>query len=216
VIRKTFGVAGAAFLDISRGSGQPLDWHFAVIDATTERAPTENLGALVDEVKLKIYPVLDDAGRAMKALADVAEGIAHGQGNIGQLVKDDALVNQTAEILAKLNKAADELNSALADVDAVAASASKPEGVPALLRRVNTALASVQAATHDLAAATPQLPAVMRNVAGGTANLPALTTQLQQTLSEVEKLVDQLRHTWPISGSAAPETQRLSPGQVKP
>src|SRR4051794_23699213 len=93
VIKKSFGVAGAAFLDISRGSGVPLDWDFAVIDATTERAPTENIGALVDEIKLKVYPVLEDAGRTMKALADTAEVISRGQGNIGRIVKDDAMAD---------------------------------------------------------------------------------------------------------------------------
>ena len=41
----------------------------------TERDPTENIGALVDEVKKKIFPILDDAGRAMRALADTAQGI---------------------------------------------------------------------------------------------------------------------------------------------
>src|SRR5882757_6444621 len=63
VVKKQFGVAGAAFLDISRGTGTPLDWNFAVIDAVTERDPTENIGAMIDQVKEKIFPVLDDAAR---------------------------------------------------------------------------------------------------------------------------------------------------------
>lgn len=40
VVKKRFGVAGAAYLDITRGSGTALDWHYAVIDAVTERDPT--------------------------------------------------------------------------------------------------------------------------------------------------------------------------------
>ena len=51
VVRKRFGVAGAAYLDISRGSGAPLDWQYALIDAVSERDPTENIGAMIDEVK---------------------------------------------------------------------------------------------------------------------------------------------------------------------
>ena len=70
--------------------------------------------------------------------------------------------------------------------------------------------------TRDLAGASPQLPAITRNVAGGTANLPALLTQTQQSMAELEKTLNQLRHTWPLSGSAAPEARRLSPADVTP
>ena len=43
-IRKTFGIAGDAYLEISRGSGQPLDWQEAVIIAKSDRQATESLG----------------------------------------------------------------------------------------------------------------------------------------------------------------------------
>ena len=69
VIRKSFGVAGAAFLDISRGTGAALDWRYAVIQATTERDPTESIGAIIDQVREKVFPILDDAGRMMSGLA---------------------------------------------------------------------------------------------------------------------------------------------------
>ena len=216
VVKKQFGVAGAAFLDISRGTGAKLDWHFAVIDAVTERDPTENIGAMVDQVKEKIFPVLDDAGRAMHALADTAEGISQGHGNVGRLVKDDDLMNQITAMLGNLKTATDQLNATLVEVHGLVTSTAAPDGVPALLRRADDALASVQKATHDLAGATPQLPAITRNVAGSTANLPALLTQSQQSMSELEKTLNQLRHTWPLSGSAQPETRRLSPAEVRP
>jgi phospholipid/cholesterol/gamma-HCH transport system substrate-binding protein len=216
VIKKSFGVAGAAFLDISRGTTAPLDWRFAVIDATSERAPTENIGAMVDEVKLKIYPVLDDAGRAMKSLADTVQGISEGHGNIGRLLKDEELINQLAPIVANLKTATDQLNAELTDVLALTANVSRPDGVPALLKRVDATLASVQTAVKDLAAATPQLPVITRNVGTATGNLPALLTQAQQTVAELEKLSNQLRHTWPLSGGAAPEQRRLSPAEVRP
>lgn len=216
VVRKQFGVAGATFFDISRGTGAPLDWHFAVIDAVAERDPTENIGAMVDEVKQKLVPVLDDAGRAMHALAETAQGISDGHGNIGRLVKDEDLANQLTQTVANLKVASDRLDATLIQVQGLVSSTAAPNGVPALLRRADDALASVQKATRDLAGATPQLPAIARNVAGGTANLPALLTQSQQSMAELEKTLNQLRHTWPLSGSAAPESRRLSPADVTP
>jgi phospholipid/cholesterol/gamma-HCH transport system substrate-binding protein len=215
-IRKQFGLAGAAFLDISRGTGAPLDWRYAVIDAVAESDPTENIGAMVDQVKQKIFPILDDTGRAMHALADMAEGIAEGHGNVGHLVKDEELANQLAQIVANLKTATDQLNATLTQVQGLAASAAAPAGVPALLHRADDTLASLQKVTRDLAGASPQLPAISRNVAGGTANLPALLTQTQASMAELEKTLTQLRHTWPLSGSAGPEARRLPPADVSP
>ena len=94
VLKKTFGVAGATFLDITRGTGAPLDWQFAVIDAASERDPTESIGAVIDQVKQKMFPILDDVGRATKALADTTQGISEGHGDIGRFVKDEELFNQ--------------------------------------------------------------------------------------------------------------------------
>ena len=216
VVKKQFGVAGAAFLDISRGTGPPLDWKFAVIDAVTERDPTENIGAMIDQVKQKVFPILDDAARTMRALADTAQGISEGHGDIGRLLKDEDLAKQLTQMLGNLKTATEQLNGTLADVKSVTATASGPDGVPLLLRRADASLASVQKATHDLASATPKLPAITRDAATSTANLPALLTQSQQSMAELEKTLDQLRHTWPLSGSAAPEQRRLSPTQVTP
>nr|WP_294506185.1 MlaD family protein [uncultured Rhodopila sp.] len=216
VVKKRFGLAGAAFVDITRGKGTELDWHFAVIDAVTERDPTENIGALVDEVKKKIFPILDDAGRAMRALADTAQGIEEGKGNVGRLMKDEEISKQLTLMLANLKTATEQLNATLAQVQTVTASVSQPDGVPALLHRADAALASVQAATRDLAKATPRLPAITRNAETTTADLPALLAQSQQTAAELEKLLTQLRNTWPLSGSAVPENRRLPPSEVRP
>jgi len=54
VIRKRFGVAGAAYVDVSRGKGPALDWSFAVIQGVTERDPSNadaqsNLGLALQE-----------------------------------------------------------------------------------------------------------------------------------------------------------------------
>jgi phospholipid/cholesterol/gamma-HCH transport system substrate-binding protein len=63
LIRRSFDIAGAAYIVIQRGSGLPMNWSFAVIDATTERAPTESISALLDEAREKIFRILTGAGR---------------------------------------------------------------------------------------------------------------------------------------------------------
>lgn len=56
-------MAGAAFVDISRGTGEEMDWTYAVVEAVTERAPTDSVSALIDEARQKVFPILDNAGR---------------------------------------------------------------------------------------------------------------------------------------------------------
>jgi phospholipid/cholesterol/gamma-HCH transport system substrate-binding protein len=216
VVKKQFGVAGAAFLDISRGNGPPLDWNFAVVDSVTERDPTENIGAMIDQLKQKAFPILDDVARAMRALADTAEGISHGHGDVGRLLKDEDLTKQLAQTLGHLKTASEQLDATLSDVKGFTTTATGPEGMPRLLHRADGSLESLQKATRDLAGATTRLPAITRDVSISTASLPALLTQSQEAVAELEKTLDQLRHTWPLSGSAAPEPRRLSPAEVRP
>src|SRR5215472_18203608 len=71
-IRRQFGVAGAAFIDISRGTGPELDWSYAVIAATSERAPTDTLGQMIDELRAKVIPILDDVHKAVEAFTAAA------------------------------------------------------------------------------------------------------------------------------------------------
>ena len=86
VIRKQFGVAGAAYLEISRGFGEPLDWDYAVLDATADRAPTETVGALIEEVRKKLFPVLEDTHEAIRTLKAVAQDLQNPEGNLQTLL----------------------------------------------------------------------------------------------------------------------------------
>jgi phospholipid/cholesterol/gamma-HCH transport system substrate-binding protein len=225
VIRRRFGVAGAAFVDIARGTGAPLDWNFAVIDAVTERAPTESVGALIDQVREKIFPILDDTGRATHALAEVAERIDKGEGNIGRLVSNDALMRNVeasvAEVRADvetMGRIAQKLEAAATDVAALVQAANgRDTGVPALLKRVDDILGTLKKTTGELDEAVQRAPQIARNVARGTDDLPSLMTQLQQTAHELELLMTQLRGNWLLGGTPPPaERTPLPPSQVRP
>ncbi len=216
LIKKSFGVAGAAYLDIARGAGEKLDWKFAVINASTERAATDDINNLIDDLKKKIFPVLDDAGRGMKALADTLEGVGQGRGNIGRFMKNDEVADQVAAVLANLVKVTTELSATVADIRSFTNATATAEGLPALMHRADTAMASVQQVTRDLAAATSQLPAISRNVTVSTNSLPSLLTQTQQTMVDMQKLLSQLRNTWPLSGSVVADPRRLAPREVRP
>ncbi|MGH7103482.1 MAG: MlaD family protein [Acetobacteraceae bacterium] len=219
VIRRTFGVAGAAYLEISRGSGAPMNWHYAVIRARTETGPTDTLTAILAEVRENVFPVLHDARRTMHSLADLATGLNQGRGTVGELLTDDRLAREMEQQIASLAPVIAKLNDAAGKLDALASrAASSKEGAPELISRANALLADLQRATHELALAAPQLPAITRNLRGATANLPALLTQTQATAVDLQRLVAQLRGLWLLGGGGRPlpEPRRLPASQIQP
>ena len=219
VIRKAFGIAGAAFLEISRGTGAELDWRYAVINATTERDPSENIGAMIDQVREKVFPMLDDAGRITHALAVAVEGINKGEGNIGILLKDETIARNLEATTEQARAAAAQLEGVTHDISAIIASAKAGDSsVPALLKRTDETLASLQTAMKQLSQGAERVPQIARNVEGGTENLGSLLTQTQQTAHELELLSTQLRSLWLLGGSGKPaeEPARLPATEVRP
>jgi phospholipid/cholesterol/gamma-HCH transport system substrate-binding protein len=219
VLRRRFGVAGAAFIDITRGKGATIDWTFAVLQGESERAPTENVGALVDQVREKVFPILDDAGRTMRALAATMERIEKGQGNVGRLLADEQMARDIEATVAQLRAAAAELGRVSKDLAELTRSAGAPDGVPSILRRADQALATLQGALRNVARATQSAPKITRNIESSTASLPTVLIQTQQTTRELEELLAQLRQHWLLRGERRQEAdrpRRLSPAEIRP
>src|SRR5882672_10205914 len=158
VIRRRFGIAGAAYLDIQRGSGAAMDWSYAVIEATTERATTESVSALIDEAREKIFPILTDTGRAAHSLAVMMERLERGEGNVGRVLSDETLIRGTEATVSAPLDAIKTMDRLLAHLDEtggevaalIRATRDGKTGVPALLRQVDQILVTVNTATRDL------------------------------------------------------------------
>jgi phospholipid/cholesterol/gamma-HCH transport system substrate-binding protein len=225
VIRRRFGIAGAAFVEIQRGAGAPMDWSYAVIDATTERAPTDSVSALIDETREKVFPILTDAGRAAHSLAALMEKVEHGDGNIGRVMTDETLMRNAETALAGADDAVRTLNLLLAKLDEAAAqvgglvksAGDGKTGVPALLRQADRILADFHPAVRDLGAAATRAPAIARNMEETSQDMPALLLQTQATAGQLEKLLAQLRGHWLLGGGGSTsEPRRLAPTQARP
>ena len=225
-IRRQFGVAGAAFIDISRGSGPELDWSYAVIAATSERATTDTIGQMVDELRAKIMPLIDDVQKAVLAFTVVAQravdpagpleqtlasaaGIARrvetGEGVAGRLIANDKLATDLEQTLVNVREFVAQLERT-----------SKDPRIAQILQKTDAVLTSLQATTRNLAATTPQ---ITRNMAETTDALPATLLQAQIAARELELLLGQLRHHWLLGGSSAPSapaSRRAPAVEVRP
>ncbi|MBW2656951.1 MAG: MCE family protein [Deltaproteobacteria bacterium] len=238
VIRKRFGVAGDSFLDISRGFGQPLDWEFAVINATADRAPTESIGEILDQVRTKVFPVIDDTRQAMRLILAVVEDlqdpsgdmqqlltnlnavsgkIARGEGVIGRLLAEEKMMDDFVALVAGLNESMarfdplfEDLTTTIGNVAEISAQINEQsKGLPEITLKLKELLVSVQAVMKDLSRTTPQLPRIAENVAQATDSVPVLLLQTQQVMAELELLIRQLQSHWLLGGGAA-KTQPTS------
>jgi phospholipid/cholesterol/gamma-HCH transport system substrate-binding protein len=225
-IRRRYGVAGAAFVDVSRGKGAELDWDYAVIQAVTERDPTESIGALIDQARQKIFPILDDVGRSTKALSDIMEHTQKGEGDVGRLLTDETMVRDVEAIVAKASGIVSDLGQLVSELQLAAGNVknlsqginARDGGVPGLLHRADVTLATLQQAMRDLALATQRAPQIVHSVELGARDLPGLLTQTQQTAHQLEELAIQLRGLWLLGGGgkASPQPTRLPTREVRP
>ena len=195
-IRRQFGVAGAAFIDISRGTGPELDWSYAVITATSERAATDTIGQMVDELRAKLLPLMDDVQKAvvaftalanraidpegplqqtMTSAASIARKVETGEGVAGRLIANEKLANDLEQTLVNVRELSSQLERT-----------SKDPKVAQILQKTDAILTSLQITTRNLAATTPQ---ITRNMTETTDALPTTLLQAQIAARELELLL---------------------------
>jgi phospholipid/cholesterol/gamma-HCH transport system substrate-binding protein len=242
-IRKTFGIAGDAYLEITRGFGEPLDWEFAVISAVSDRKPTDTVGELIDEMRAKAFPIIDDAQKAIQAFVTVAQDlqdpdkgvqqllasmnsiadrIERGEGTVGRLLSEDKLVRDLESLIAQLDTETkrigpilDDLKTTIQNVSAFSTQFDDSSGdIPQIARSLKEALASAQAVLKDLSQATPQLPKIAKNFDDTADTVPMLALQVQQVLVELERLIKQLQTSWLLGGGPRKDSQAA--GRLSP
>jgi len=225
VIRKRFGVAGDSFLDISRGFGEPLDWEFAVINATADRAPTDSIGEILNEVRTKVFPVIDDTQQAIHMLlalvkelqnptgnmqqllgnlSTVSGKISRGEGALGRLLIDEKIIDEFLVLVSRFNQSMQRLDPLFDDLAITIGNVSRitdqigkqSQNLPEITLKLKDLLVSVQAVMEDLSRSTPQLPRIAKNVSDATTNVPVLMLQTQQVMTELEQLIKQLQSHW--------------------
>jgi phospholipid/cholesterol/gamma-HCH transport system substrate-binding protein len=197
-----------------------------VIQGTTERDPTESIGTLIDQMRDKVFPVLDDIGRTTHALAGMVDNMRQGRGDIGRLLVDDTLVRQAEGVVASAQQDIVSIGSIVAQLEDAAHNITQltknvklpQNSVLGLLKRIDSVLASLQAVMQQLGQASQHLPQIARNLEGSSASLPSLLTQTQQAVHDLDQLVVQLRGSWLLGGSGPPPTVpfRLPPTEVRP
>ncbi|MDG6094664.1 MlaD family protein [Acetobacter sp. AN02] len=205
VIRKQFVVAGASYLDLTRGSGEKMDWNYAVISAVPETSIVDTINKTFKDIHDEIMPMLANARDITAQIDGLLKDIRAGKGSVGQLMTNDALIRQAEATVVSLN----EVVSKLKPVE---------DQVGGILHKADGTMANVQSVTTDVKKATPHLPAIAKSMDQSMNDLPALLAQAQTSLYTLQKLTNQLRSLWILGGSSSGkgDHRRLPPSEVRP
>lgn len=204
VIRKQFVVAGASYLDLTRGYGEPMDWSYAVVDASPEANPIDTITKTFQDIHDEILPMLANARDLTAQLDGMAKDIRAGKGSVGQILTDDRLIRQTEETIAGLHDVIQRLEPIEKQVGSV-------------LGKADATMGNMSAATGDLRKASPRLSSVMKSTDESLKELPALLTQARASMYSLQKLMIQLRGLWILGGSSTSDAgKRLPADAVQP
>lgn len=236
-IRKQFGIAGASYLEITRGRKEPLDWDFAVLEAETAEAPTDNVGAIIEDVRARVFPLIEDvhltvqtAGllladlqapdgnlqSGLASLGTVAERIANGEGAVGRLLAQDTIVVELESTLGMVNRQLGKLDTVMTDLQRATADVARLSGsfgdeaekLPTMIDRTDRVLASLDEVMQEVGKTMPAVRSLVTDTDEASSALPTLLVQSQQTFSELERLLVQLQGLWLFGGSNGPSAEQ--------
>lgn len=238
-IRRQFGIAGAAYLEITRGHGRALDWDYAVLQVTTRADAAESVDSMIADIRAQVRPILENADRAIAALANLAERVgqpggdvdrivtdigtvsdrlAKGEGSIGRLIADDTLAREAEAAVASINAQMTQIDAILKDLRSASGDMAKVTGavgqesqhLAAAIRNTNKTLISLNGVLEQIGDTMPQVNQLVANTSTATEALPTFLAQTELTLAELEVLLQQLQGSWLFGGGSAPPPPAVS------
>lgn len=205
IVRRAFGIAGDAFLDITRGFGDPIPIEHPYIPLIKDTELLDLAQSLLEEVRETTVPAIEqlqellaESTELVRELRDperemqqmlvrmnrLTQDLEAGHGTLGQLLRDASLAEDLEALATEMQESVDELNRILANV----------------------------------AKATQLLPRMADRVAGELEDVPGLVYQTQATLQEAEVLLEGLQRHWLIrryiDREIRPEADRLAPSVI--
>jgi phospholipid/cholesterol/gamma-HCH transport system substrate-binding protein len=216
VVKKKFGVAGDAYFDITRGEGEPLPKKDASIVCKELPGTMETA---IEEVRSAVLPVLEKLsvgvdmwttlGEKLSAGADAWTGLGTNLGESRQRL--DQLIARLDHLVAGVEQGKGTAGKLLTD-------AAVADDLKTILDKGNVSMDQLQGILKDVQLAGTNLSAVSEALAIEAKDLPGLVLQTQQTLHELEKLIEGVERIWPIRShieQRQPNT-RIPPSEVVP
>lgn len=196
VIRHRFVVAGASYIEITRGKLRPLDWDYAVLTAKVEINPADMITQTIKEVRARLIPVMDNIQAITTQTKDILVDLHSGKGTAGALLNDK-------ETFERINKLLSNTDKTIAGIQPL------EKKLQTTIHEVNLTLKNVHSISADLKKSTPDIKSILHNTNNSTAQLPDLLIETEASIISLRQLTDQLKSLWLLGGhqAAFPQTR---------
>jgi phospholipid/cholesterol/gamma-HCH transport system substrate-binding protein len=216
VVKKKFGVAGDAYFEITRGQGQPLPKKDASIICNELPGTMETA---IEEVRSAVLPVLEKISVGVDTWTTLGEKLSSGADawtrlgtNLGESRQHlDQLIGRLDGIVAGVEQGKGTAGKLLTDP-------ALADDLKTILDKGNVSMDQLQGILKDVQLAGNNLSAVSEALAIEAKDLPGLVLQTQQTLHELERLIEGIERHWLIRKyieQRQPNT-RIPPSEVAP
>jgi phospholipid/cholesterol/gamma-HCH transport system substrate-binding protein len=216
VVKKKFGVAGDAYFEITRGQGQPLPKKDASIICNELPGTMETA---IEEVRSAVLPVLEKISVGVDTWTTLGEKLSSGADawtrlgtNLGESRQHlDQLIGRLDGIVAGVEQGKGTAGKLLTDP-------ALADDLKTILDKGNVSMDQLQGILKDVQLAGNNLSAVSEALAIEAKDLPGLVLQTQQTLHELERLIEGIERHWLIRKyieQRHPNT-RIPPSEVAP
>ncbi len=196
VVKKKFGVAGDAYFEITRGQGQPLPKKDASIVCKELPGTMETA---IEEARSAVLPVLEKLSVGLGTWTTLGEKLSTGADawtrlgtNLGESRQHlDQLIGRLDGLVASVEQGKGTAGKLLTDP-------ALADDLKTILDKGNVSMDQLQAILNDVQSAGTDLSAVSEALAAEAKDLPGLVLQTQQTLHELERLIEGIQRHWLI------------------
>ena len=202
VVKRKLFVWGDAYFEITRGQGQPLPEKNASI-ICNEHLPSA-MEATLEEVRREAVPTLKKLSAGLDTWTKLGTDL------ITTRERLDQLIGRVDNMAADLQESKGTVGKLLTDPEVA-------DELKALLVKANRSVEELQVTLNSLQKAGTNLPTISEALSGAK-DLPGLLLQTQQTLHEIESLVQGMQRHWLIRKyiEQPQPNPRIAPSEVAP
>jgi phospholipid/cholesterol/gamma-HCH transport system substrate-binding protein len=182
IVKKKFGIAGDAFIDITKGDGPPLPPGAGLV-ARKDTDLNELLQELLEQVRASTVPLLESVQRAVDEYAGLAADLRAAEGPL------QATLSNIEGITAKIDRGEGPVGALIGDP-------ALTDAVRGLLASIEEAVARLQVILDDVRAASAELPSMARTVNQEVQDLPGTVLLTQEAIAEAERLIEGIQRHW--------------------
>jgi phospholipid/cholesterol/gamma-HCH transport system substrate-binding protein len=177
-VKKKFGVAGDAYIEIERGKGGDVIEDGDIITCVKDEELMDSAQKMLDEFQKQMTPMLEEVEKIVKNAAGILESVDKGEGIAGAVVSDTDLRDNLTQIVDHMEGIADDAEITVSQVGML------------LSNNVNSIVGDVTIMTGEARRMfTNDIPQIV-------AGVPEMQSEMLRIMEESRRLIEAMQRHW--------------------